>query len=246
MCCVLPTLNYKRVVVVQPGGFCLWRLETESYFLFPGLPFNSVLIQIVDSSQSQYGFSMITFIPILSSLDGITRLVYLQMRGFSSFPQFWLLRYSWEWWVILLQYGFMGLGKFLLLFSLVGFCTFTCGSRDFAPLHKDRFLDSCLRYSLVDPLFSSHHNTKTQNSCFRFLFLSSSSHRRVQLCRRGESDWTDVTLRYSLTSPTFTSLLDLLRTFPREDIHVWFPSQRHPSRNYVLHLDTWGPLFTFS
>jgi hypothetical protein len=35
---------------------------------------------------------MRTFIPgsILSSLGGITRLVYLQMRGFSSFPQFWL------------------------------------------------------------------------------------------------------------------------------------------------------------
>ena len=32
-----------------PGGFCLWRLETESYSWFPGLPFNVVLIQFVDS-----------------------------------------------------------------------------------------------------------------------------------------------------------------------------------------------------
>ena len=30
------------------------------------------------------------------------------------------------------------------------------------------------------------------------------------------------------------------------DIHVWLPSQRHPSRCYVLHLDTWGSLYTIS
>ena len=62
----------------------------------------------------------------------------------------------------------------------------------------------------------------------------------------GESDWTDVTLRYVLTLPTFTSFLDLLHTFPNADIHVWFLSQRHSSRCCVLHLDTWGPLFTIS
>jgi hypothetical protein len=63
--------------------------------------------------------------------------------------------------------------------------------RDFSPLHKDytpssfHFLDSCLHYSLVDPLFASQHNIKTRNSHFRFLFLSSSSSRRVQ-SRSGE------------------------------------------------------------
>ena len=30
------------------------------------------------------------------------------------------------------------------------------------------------------------------------------------------------------------------------DIHVWFPSQRHPSRYYVLHLDIQGSSFTIS
>jgi hypothetical protein len=28
--------------------------------------------------------------------------------------------------------------------------------------------------------------------------------------------------------------------FPSTDIHVLFPSQRNPSRRYILHLDTWG------
>ena len=53
----------------------------------------------------------------------------------------------------------MVLGTFLLLSFRPGFCTFACGPRDFAPLRKDytpaslRFLCSCLRYALQDPLF---------------------------------------------------------------------------------------------
>jgi hypothetical protein len=113
----------------------LGRVETERYSWSPGLPFNVILIQFIDNLQC--GFSIRTLIPRLSSLGGITLLVYLQMRCLSSFPKFWLLRCSWERWAILLQYGSWDWGHFLLFFFLDGFCTFTCGSRDFAPLHKD-------------------------------------------------------------------------------------------------------------
>ena len=34
--------------------------------------------------------------------------------------------------------------------------------------------------------------------------------------------------------------------FPSTDIHVWLPSQWYPSRRYMLHLDTWGLLYTIS
>ena len=172
---------------------------------------------------------MCTFIPILSSLGDITRLVYLQMHGFSSFPQFCLLKVLvgtmgntspiWFKWGL----GHFSGGCYSLLLDFVhlcvgpwpGFWTSTQGLED-TLLHRSTFWVR---------IFVSFSPT---------LFLW------------GESDWTDVTLRCVLTSPTFTSLLDLLHTFPNADIHLWFLSQRHSSRCCVLHLDTWGPLFTIS
>ena len=40
--------------------------------------------------------------------------------------------------------------------------------------------------------------------------------------------------------------LRILAAFPSADIYVRFPSQWYPSHRYVLHSDTWGPLFTIS
>jgi hypothetical protein len=99
---------------------------------------------------------------------------YLQMSDFSSFPQFWLLRCSWERWVILLQYR-CGVGDIsaVHLSCWILYISVWEPDRDFAPLRKDdtpssfRFLCSCLRYSLTDPLFASD---KTRKSRFRFAF----------------------------------------------------------------------------
>ena len=61
--------------------------------------------------------------------SGITHFVDLQMSGFSSFPQILVAQ------VLVGEMGntppiwvVMGLGTFLLLFSLDGFCTFACGA----------------------------------------------------------------------------------------------------------------------
>ena len=126
---------------------------------------------------------MRTLIPRLSSLGGITRLVYLQMRGFSSFPQFWLLRCTWERWTILLQYGSWDWGHFLLLSCWIlyicmwdpGFCTSTQG------LHwqTSSLLPSWARvFDILSLTLSLPSHIKND-------ILSSSSYRRVQ-SRSGE------------------------------------------------------------
>ena len=69
------------------------------------LLFSFNLLTIAVSSQFTVRLFYAHFHSLLSSLGGITRFIDLQMRGFSSFPQFWLLRCSWGQWVILLQYG---------------------------------------------------------------------------------------------------------------------------------------------
>ena len=93
---------------------CSWatgriiRLETWGGELFVisrvyrSMLFSFNLLTIAISSQLQCGF-VCTLSFLLSSFGGFTRLVYLQMSGFPSFPQFWLLRCSREGWVILLQ-----------------------------------------------------------------------------------------------------------------------------------------------
>ena len=116
---------------------------------------------------------------LLSSLGGITHLVYLQMSRFSSFPQFWLLRCSWERWVILLQYGCMSLHDVGDISAVILSCwiLYICAwgpDRDFAPLRKDytpsslRFLGSCLHYSLRT--LSLHPITTQIHGICAFLF----------------------------------------------------------------------------
>ena len=97
---------------------------------------------------------------------------FSQMRGFSSFPQFWLLSCSWEQWVILLQYGYGVWGHFLLLSFLAGFCT-ACGARD---LHaRTTLLHSSAFYARIFAMLSRTLSLldKTRNSRFRFFYLSS-------------------------------------------------------------------------
>ena len=112
-------------------------------------------------------------------------------------------------------------------------------------------------------IYLHDHNTKTRNSRFRFLFLSSSSCRRIQSLReRGEwvndiwtglrsyfNRFTDIHIFWVLV--TTCSVWGLLHfgsdaTFPIADIHVCIPSHRYPSRHYVLLLDTWGSSFTIN
>jgi hypothetical protein len=202
---------------------------------------------------------------LLSSLGGITRLVYLQMSRFSSFPQFWLLRCSWERWVILLQYGCMTLGTFLLLFSLAGFCTFARGAlTGILHLYARTTLLHCFAFwvrvftilsgpSLCIP--SQHKNTEFALFCFEFFIAQKSS----IAFGRGESEWMTYELDYAPRRNGFTDIYSddvmsahndvqvytgggLLHfasysTWPSEDIHVCLPPQRHPSRRYVLLLD---------
>jgi hypothetical protein len=75
MRCVFPTLNCKRVAVVQPGIFCRWKSRDRELFLI-----SRVLIQFIDNLQCV--FSMCTLIPRLSSLNGITRLVFYRCAVF--------------------------------------------------------------------------------------------------------------------------------------------------------------------
>ena len=146
------------------------------------LLFSFNLLTIAVSSQFTVRLFYAHFHSLLSSLGGITRFIDLQMRGFSSFPQFWLLRCSWERWAILLQYGSWDWGL-LLLFSLAGFCT-ACGARDFAPLRNDytssslRFQGSYLCAFLADPL------------PLEFLPRAEELYEPRSRRGRGESDWT--------------------------------------------------------
>ena len=130
---------------------------------------------------------------LLSSLGGIKRFVDLQMSGFSSFPHILVAQVlvgamgnTPPKWVV------MGLGTFLLLFSLAGFCTFACGSLT-GILHLyarttllHRFAFWARAFAILSRTLSLHPiTTQKQGIRFRFLLLSSSSSRRFQ-SRSGE------------------------------------------------------------
>ncbi len=125
---------------------------------------------------------------------------------------------------------------------------------------------SFLRFILDDPLSASHSR---RPSLFITTFSARRrgesewiTRSRSPKHRRRESEWISLRL---MDSPTFliNFALSMLwcstsfyqcascrlnwwqstlhhTSFPRTDIHVWLPSQRHPSRRYILHLDTWG------
>jgi len=144
----LTRLLYSRCSCPQAEGIYFWKLFGSPGFLNPRvLPLPCFLSIVPSFLRSMVSFS--------------------QMRGFSSFPQFWLLSCSWEHWVILLQYGYGVWGHFLLLSFLAGFCT-ACGARDLYArttlLHSSAF---CARiFAMLSRTLSLLD--KTRNSRFRF------------------------------------------------------------------------------
>ena len=126
-------------------------------------PFPSIIAQgtLCPSVHHSLLFSFIVIFLLRSMVS------FSQMRGFSSFPQLWLLSCSWEQWVILLQYGYGVWGHFLLLSFLAGFCT-ACGARD---LHaRTTLLHSSAFYARIFAMLSRTLSLldKTRNSRFRF------------------------------------------------------------------------------
>ncbi len=134
----------------------------------------------------------------------------------------------------------MGVG-FVLIFVVIFSVSSPRSSRSF------------LRFILTDPLSASHSHrpslciTKhgvallnTESEWIRLLlmdsptFLSTSrsacfgdlSSTRFYQCSSWRLHWCQSTSHHT--------------AFPSADIHVWFPSQWHPFRCYILHLDTWG------
>ena len=122
------------------------------------------------------------------------------MRGVSSFPEFWLLRCSWERWTILLQYGCMGLGTFMLLFSLTGFkfVHFRVGPGILHLYTRTTLLHPFAFWTRVFTILSwtlSFHPSTTYKHVihdFVFYFLSSSS----IVFGRGESEWMTYEVDY--------------------------------------------------
>ena len=97
--CDLAILIRKGLTEVSTGR--VFRLVGETYqfstvSVHHSMLFSFNLLTVVISSQLQCGISMRTLSVLLSSLGGITHHVYLQMCGFSFFPQFWFLSCSWE------------------------------------------------------------------------------------------------------------------------------------------------------
>ena len=223
--------------------------------------FSFNLLTVAISSKYKCVFSIRTFIPILSfvgryhtsCLSTDTRFFHFPVilvaqvlvRAMGNPPPIWVNGVGDIWSVIL---------SWWILYICVwapGFCTSTQG------LHS--FMDSLS--GLVSSLFS-HRGPSLR-------IPAHSSSRRVQsgseegrvnewhMDRVNEwhMDWiTQWIRRYSCSACLGSLHVSLwwfvtirnLAAFPNADIHVWFPSQCHPSRWYVLHLDTWGPLFTIS
>jgi hypothetical protein len=221
------------------------RLKDEEVFPSPSVhhSITVTLIQFVDNSiSSQLSAASALFIPTFFVWWYHTP-CYLQMRGFSSFPQFWLFRWSWERWVILLQYGLV-LGTFLVLISLDGFCTFACGAL-VGILHLyarttllRRFVFCAHVFVILSRTLSLHD--KTRNSRFRFLFwvLHRTEDFNPHVRERGE--W--------MNGWDFTQWFHrhLHRMHLSKCGHPRMTSQRYPSRRYILHVDTRGSLYPIS
>ena len=80
--------------------------------------------------------------------------------------------------------------------------------------------------TMDSPVFTSSFGTM-RSACFGVLHASTSS-RGVMNCVAHHDVYTgDGLLHFTPYAP-----------FSSEDIHVWLPSQRYPSRCYVLHSDT--------
>ena len=128
---VFQTLNYTLVVVVQPGGQHVWtfrkRRSVSQFKCSPLSLFLISLLTIAISSQLQSDFFMRTFIPTffvgryhtscLSTdewffLFPTTLVAQVIVGSMGNTPPIWV----------------HGVGTFLLLFSLPGFCTFVCGT----------------------------------------------------------------------------------------------------------------------
>jgi hypothetical protein len=145
-------------------------------------------------------------------------------------------------------------------FLLLSSSFFVC----FPSLHSRR-PSLCITFS---PSLSLYHKTRCDCPNYRRGESEWITRSRSPKHRRGESEWIGLLL---MDSPTFSStsrsacfgdlhastsahhdvytggsLLSHHASIPSADIHVWFPSQWHPSRHYILHSDTWGlcTLFT--
>ena len=154
---------------------------------------------------------------LLSSLGGITRFVDLQMSGFSSFPQILAAQVlvgamgnTPPIWVVI------GLGTFLLLFCLAGFCTFACGALA-GNLHLyarttllHRFAFWARAFAILSRTLSVHPIT-TQKQGIRLSFFTFEFfiEQKISIAfGRGESECMTYRLDYAPTamdSPIFTS-----------------------------------------
>ncbi len=148
----------------QPEGSASGRLKD-------GEPFPSISHKVICVPAFTIRCCFLSFVPFPFFVLWYS---FSQMCGFSSFPQFWLLSWSWEQWVLLLQYGYGVWGIFCCYPFLLDFVQ-RMGPGILHLYARTTLLHSSAFSARIFAMLSRTLSLldKTRNSRFRFFIWSS-------------------------------------------------------------------------